>query len=647
MWTKIASPRITDSTGTAHTTFDDTDPQFFPEPDTARIIARYDSLGLADTIYITIMPAPTIDRIELSSPGSGGMEGNGFDTTWVTAKVYLEDNSYAPQGTAITFETTLGQFVPADTIIQQGGQATVKFVSAATLDTAVITAICQGLESDPPLLIPFHAGDPVDIGLISIVPGELIVGGPSGTLTVSVQDTVGHGVPNQQVSWSSTLGTITTLSITNLQGEAVAYLSPQTEAGICQVTAFTPTVPETLNFGVPIIAGYPSSIQLSSNYNTIQVQGTGGQEAATITASVMDPNGNLVPDSILVVFELLEPYPAGAQFDNGLTLDSSLTSAGQARVSLNSGYQSGPVKIQATTWDNLGNPITAQKSNITIASGPPYDIDIDYGSDPELAGENGMGGALMIEVNARVYDVYGNNVAGETAVFFSVDTTMHSIWYGPYALVDGSAVIVDTTGIAFTNLFYNSEATFKTVDVIAECTTSGSETIKDTSEVDLPLYEGDLTLNVTPLSFMFAQTGQVCVMRVKATLKDGLENRIDNAKIIFNNSLGLYFCVDSLQANASTLPYQWNTQVIWRFEMYTGPNPIDSINYQMPSFNQDNGEAILYMRAMEVNQTGTNPPYPGVFLDPLTLEVIGEVETELDNSDITSDPKNVTFRRTS
>ncbi|NQS98170.1 MAG: Ig-like domain-containing protein [candidate division Zixibacteria bacterium] len=653
---KIASPRITDSTGTAETTFDDLGPGYFTYPDSARIIGKYDPLGLADTLYIMIMPAPTIDRIELSSPASGGMEGNGYDTTSVTAKIYLEDNSYAPPGTAVEFFTTLGTFVPTDTVVQQGGNATVKFVSATSLDTAVITAECQGYVSDPPLLIPFSPGDPVDISLVSIEPSQLMVGGPSGTLTIIVQDTVGHGVSNKQVSWSTTLGTITTLSITDGLGFAVAYLSPQTEAGIAQITAFTPAVAETLNFGIPIISGLPSSIQLSSNVNTIQVQGTGGQEAATLTASVMDPNGNPVPDSILVVFELLSPYPAGAQFDNGGIIDSSLTSSGVARVSLNSGTASGPVKVQATTWEDppLNTlPITAQKSNITIASGPPYDIDIDYSSDPQIAGENGMGAALMIEVNARVSDVYGNNVSGETAVFFSVDTTMHSLWWGNYAHIEGGSIVIDTTGIAFTNLYYNSEATFKSVNVIAMCvsdTAIADTTISDTSTVILPIYEGDMVLTVTPESHMFIQVppyDDICVMRAKATLKDGLNNKINNAKVIFNNGLGLFFCADSGYANVTNLPAGWDTlsHLYWRFETFTGPNPIDSINYQLPGFNQQNGEAILYMRAIEVNSTASNPPYPGVFIDPMTLEVIGEIEATLDGSDIGSDPVNVTFRR--
>jgi hypothetical protein len=607
------------------------------------VIAKYNPLGLADTLYIMIMPAPVIDHITLTSPKSTGMLGTGFDTTTVTAYVYVTDGSYAPNGTAVHFDVTLGNVIPTDTVVTQSGQATVKYVSAAATDTAFITATCQGVVSDP-LGIPLIAGDPTFIELVSITPTTLQVGGSSGSIVVVVSDTVGNGCPSKQVSFTSTLGTITALSITNSDGYATAFLSPQTQAGIAIITAITPGVPDTLTFPVQITSGYPSSIQLTSNTNTIQVQGTGGVEAATLTASVFDANGNPAPDSILVRFELLAPIPQGAHFDNGLTIDSSLTSGGGAQVSLNSGTQSGPVKVQAVTWNSqTGASITATKSNLVIASGPPNQIDIDFGSDIAAIGTS----ALQIEVSARVFDTYGNNVSAGTAVFFSIWDTTFNIWHGPFATVLGSATTLDTTGVATTLLTYTSEHTCKQTDVIAQAI-AGEDIISDTSTISLPIYDGALELHVTPESYYFTATGPICVMRVEAVLKDGLDNPINNAKIFFSNNLGLYYCADSIRAAATNLGNGWYPSGgLWRFEQYTGPNPIDSINFNpnVTNFHQEDGQAILYMRALEVESTIQSPAYPGVFLDPQAPTVTGDLSVEVEGYDIASDPKNVTFLR--
>ena len=651
-YTSIASPAITDSTGKAYSTFDDIGAAFYTEPDSALITAKYAPLGLEATLSIIIKQAPLIDHIVLTSQGTAGMMGDGSDTTEVLAQVYLADGNFAPEGTPVNFSATLGELLPADTIVSEsGGQATVKFRSASTIDTAFIVATTGGVESNQ-IAIPFIPGDPTDIELISIVPAQLIVGGPSGTLTVMVKDTVGNGVPNQQVTWSSSLGTITSLSISNIDGLAMAFLSPQTEAGISQITAYAQGVGDTATFGVPIVSGFPSSIQLSSDVNTIQVQGTGGQEAATLTANVSDPNGNPAPDSVMVVFEILSPIPTGSQFDNGLPIDSALTSNGISRVSLNSGSASGTVKIQATTWrdwPNTSDPITAIKSNLVIASGPPVSIDIDYNPDVEMAAGNEWEAALTIEITARVADAYGNNVSEGTAVFFSIDPTEYSIWHGPFAHIDGSANLLDSTGICVTNLYYNSEDTYKDVNVIAEANSEGGTVIYDTTTVPLPLFGGELTLNVIPESWSFTADEDVAVLKCVATLNDDIGHVINNALIVYSTSAGLFFCADSEMAYIDLALNWWPDYEEWRFENYTGPNPIDIINLIVgEDWYQGEGQSILFMRAeiMEnTGATGSTPNYPGVFIDLQTPELIIEVAAAVAGSAVASDPVNVTFRR--
>ena len=646
-WFLIESPKVTDSTGTALTIFDDLGPEYYTYPDSAMIIASYEAMELSDTLYITVMPPEAIDHITLTSPGSSGMEGNGIDTTTVSARVFLEGGDYAPAGTAVHFYTTLGTLIPADTIVQQGGQAMVKFVSAASLDTAILTAESGGVISNE-LSIPFHPGSPTDIVLVWIYPPNLIVDGPPAAITVAVFDTVGHGVPNQQVSWSTTLGIITSLSITDNLGYAAAYLSPQLEAGVAVVSASTPSIANPLIFTVEISAGPPFSIDLSSDVEQLSVQGLGGQESAFLTAEVFDNYGNPVPDSILVVFELISSIPEGTAFDNGLSIDSSFIYEGEAIAVMNSGTEPGNAQVRATTWrdwPSQNEPITTSILNITIL-GPPAAIIVNPSGMPYQAEPNPFGASLKFETSALVLDENGIGLEG-VEVTFSLgpeDSSLWTQWYNPNSAYPALDVITDSSGVAYSYIYYNSEYTFNMVDIIARCESQG-DTIEDIEEgVVLPLYEGDLILDVTPPSCMFTSPGQVCVMRVRATLRDGLNNRINNAFILFSNDLGLYFFADSIYA-ASALPYNWIQMDICRFEMYTGPNPPDSINYQLPNFNQDDGEAILFMRAEEVTNYNCVPPYPGVFIDPYTMIIMGEIEAMVVGTDIHSDSQIVTFRR--
>jgi hypothetical protein len=258
-------------------------------------------------------------------------------------------------------------------------------------------------------------------------------------------------------------------------------------------------------------------------------------------------------------------------------------------------------------------------------------------------------------VSARVFDTYGNNVSAGTAVFFSISDSMINQWHGPFASILGSSTTVDTSGIATTVLTYTSESTCKDVDVIAEAIAYG-EIVSDTSTVELPIYDGELVLQVSPGSFYFTVPSQVCVMRVQATLRDGLGNYINNARIFFTTNLGLFYCADSGRAAALNLGNNWNTIgtnlncPLWRFSQYTGPNPIDSVNIKLSptyvtNFHQENGQAILYLRALETESSAQSPIYPGVFLDDMTPQVPGDLSAEVEGYDIASDPVNVTFLR--
>jgi adhesin/invasin len=645
----ISSPVVTDSSGTATSYFNDIGPEYVIEPETSLVIARYDQLGLADTLNLIIAPPPTVDYIEISTTAAGGMQGNGADTASVYAFVYLSNGEFAPTGTRVLFSANKGELTATDTIAYNGRAAT-KYISPQSTGKDTIRA--EWYEDSTvyaEVQVPLFAGAPNAIHYDSLSVDTLYVGGDPGIIYATVVDTAGNGVPSKSVYWEATLGNVPVLTITDSLGHTMALLDPQTQAGVSIVTAKVPGLQDSLVVGVPIISGFPSSIQLSSDLDQLQVQGTGGQESAALIATVKDPNGNNVPDGIKVHFELLPVVPEGATFDNNTTMDSSVTYNGEARVSLNSGIGSGPVRLRATTWKDWPDrtqPISAEKSNITIASGPPETIDIDHSSTPEEAGANIHGASLKFEVSARVTDTYGNNVSQGTAVFFSIGQDSISPWYGPmFSHIDGTSTIEDSTGTAYTYLYYSSEGTFSACDIIAWCNRPDSTYATDIADsVVLPLWDGRMELSVDPESHFFTALFPRAVMKVTATLFDGFDNPINNAKVQFANSLGMFFCCDSASANVGNLGPSWYPGSFgwWRFIQYTGPNPPPDLNQNPASFSQQDGQAIMFMRAEEMASTY----YPGVFTDPMTPEVVGEIHCVLvSDPSISSDPVSVTFRR--
>lgn len=651
-YSTIASPIITDSTGSAYTFFNDVGVGTITGIEPSTVTARYYPLNLETSLELYIQEFPPVDSIKLTSAaGTGGLQANGIDSAFVYAYVYLENGQFAPEGTRIQFSANKGTITPTDTVVHSGKAVSV-YVSPAETGTATIRA---SWKEDPnvydTLEVELRAGNPVNIILDSVEPETLNVGGSPATITATVKDTVGNGVPNQEVYWSTDLGSITLLSVTNQDGQTSAILDPQTQAGVALVTAKVSGLQDSLVIGVPILPNVASSIQLSSEFDQLQIQGTGGQESTPLIATVKDANGNNVANGVSVYFRLIN-YPAGTRFDNGEIVDTAATNAGEARVSLNSGWESGPVRVRAVTFLDTAqtDSIFAEKSNINISSGDPYIIDIDYSNSPQEAGLNMHGASLMIEVSARVFDEYGNNVSQGTAVFFSIgpDSTM-SAWYGPeHAHIDGTSIIEDTTGTAFTLLYYNSEDTYSMIDIIAECIGADS-TVQDVADsVKLPLFNGRLELIVQPPSHFFTSVHPTAYMKVIATLFDGTESPINNARLTFGTSMGLYFCCDSATCR-QTLTANWFPGPLgyWRFEQDTGPNPPDpqhgGFNQSSPQyFHQLDGQAIMWMRAEEM----ATAYYPGVFTDPLTPNTAGDVSATLTNDpSVSSDPVTVTFIR--
>jgi len=478
----VQSPMNTDSLGRAMTVFDDAGlPSINPEtgmPDSVLITARYDPMGLASSLRIMIGERNPVSLINFGVQARQLVASSG-DSTSARATCILSDGSAAPEGTTVNFEARYGSFSERTVhVTGSSGAADTWYIAGRMVTTDTLWAYVKTTQDSVVsnlVLIDLVSGPPA-IMVLGAEPWELVTNDPTSVsiVTATVMDTSGNPVrQGTLVNFSSLLGTITPSAITDIDGDAKVRLTPGTQAGVTEITATvnTGTGQITATTTVTFISGTPNQIQLTADPLQIQVKGTGGISTSTLRATVKDPNGNLVENPVSVVFELInEPPPdAGCTLGERDQVFVTQTSNGVAVASLNAGTQIGGKLIRAYTWpDSADEPeriVEVILQTVAVVAGPPFQLDIDVNDEGTDAG----GGAWVIEVSARVWDIHRNPVADRIPVVFTVDPEIANIAPG-YTGNDGVSGNA-TQGLAYAALIYNSINTFDPINISAEITT--------------------------------------------------------------------------------------------------------------------------------------------------------------------------------
>jgi len=358
-------------------------------------------------------------------------------------------------------------------------------------------------------------------------------------LTATVMDSSGYPVEaNTLVRFTTNIGFVTQFATTDEDGVARSTFSIGDSAGIATIFARTGGASDstliTVRPGLPTYIIIPPSAP-----NKIVVAGGYGRASTTIRAEVRDARGELVDEAYPVQFQLGPAIPAGANLDGVGNMTTVESNYGVASVTLNSGSQSGPVRVTARVVLPTST-ISATSVPVTIAAGPPafIDVDIDINQIEPIGG-----GQYQAEVAARVWDRYTNPVEDSTQVYWHVDPdSIASIIGG--SLTYGENLNGDQYhGLAWSKIYWNSDRTFDQVKVIAQTYGAEGDTIQgfvnaaEDSLLLLPFYPGELMV-IPSLQFHDFQPAanpnpaQVPVL-LTAMLTDYYNNAIKNARILF------------------------------------------------------------------------------------------------------------------
>ncbi|MEA3485292.1 MAG: hypothetical protein U9R03_01125 [Candidatus Aerophobetes bacterium] len=277
---------------------------------------------------------------------------------------------------------------------------------------------------------------------MNVTPQTISTGGETAAINAQVTDTVGSGVPQVQVSFYATLGTIDPpVATTNANGVATVYLTSGDDEGNATITASAADLETnaTLTIIKSTVVNIPTSIEVKQiEENQIYIKGSGNKETSKIVFVAKDSQGDLI-DNVRIQFSLM----GGSQGGEYLVPASGVTDAdGEVIATLKAGTKPLTVKIKA--WYN--NEVYTETQTIAICSGPPEGKHLSMAVEKlNIIGLKEDG--IEDLISARLADLYSNPVPEGTAVHFESD----------YSKIEGADTSTgeDATepGVAIANLY--------------------------------------------------------------------------------------------------------------------------------------------------------------------------------------------------
>ncbi len=322
----------------------------------------------------------------------------------------------------------------------ENGEASIYVTAGSPENNTSVTLIAQSGDKTSEITLTVVVPNNI---ILSVTPTTINTGGETATINAWVTDKKGQGIPQIQVSFSTTLGEISpSVATTNNNGVATTYLTSGDIEGNATITAKAGDLESQAQINIikSDVVNVPSIIEISDIETTkIYVQGSGNKETSRVTFRVLDGKGNPVKDT-RIQFSLV----GGSLGGEYLVPTSGVTDEdGEVSTTLKAGTKPGTVKIKA--WYN--DEVYTETQSITICSGPPEGKHLSIAEQIfNIAGLKWDG--IEDEISARLADLYSNPVPEGTAVHFESE----------YAKIEGADTSTgsgnDTEpGVASANLF--------------------------------------------------------------------------------------------------------------------------------------------------------------------------------------------------
>ncbi len=309
----------------------------------------------------------------------------------------------------------------------------------------------------------------VSAAAISVEASESLINpGESTHVTATVYDASGHGLSDALVIFSLSnpaLAYITSPRTTSSSGQAVATFTARDLQGTVQVMATAGSV-SNADAPLEIVIGDESaaSISLTVNPASVLVGGT-----ATVTAEVLDDNGNPVPDGTSVAFNVNSYY--------GTISPSSTTQIGFATATFTAADNSGTATIYATSGSATAS------IDIVIQQAPATAIEF-LSAEPQCIAIKGVGGTELSVIKFVVLDSNDNPVS-DVSVHFVMDGPNGGEYIDPSGDGTPDEIDVSTDGQGIAQVILHSGSVAGPVTISGTIDVSGTPMTARSSVVSI------------------------------------------------------------------------------------------------------------------------------------------------------------------
>jgi hypothetical protein len=421
----------------------------------------------------------------------------------------VEDDTDPSRNVAISSNTTTNGSAPCDVsqftaqtgipISPQPGDAItcIKYPALQSASEIIVRASVNGVVSSlngEALTLP---GTVADLE-VSVNPTTVAVSNTTDGLAVvhaTVTNTLGDGVENVRVRFTTTVGTIDRSVLSDANGETDATLvipagtpsgtaTLRVTAGGLQLTNISVPITNSSGTPTPGSGGQPAAIQfIDAQPTVIGVRGSGLPEQSVLTFQVTDTTG--APRSGVTVMFSIARIADESITPNQATTDQD----GKVQVTLTSGERalSEQVTAQVTT---VTTTLITRSNPVSILGGPPSQPNLSLAHRlANISGRVTFG--IQDQITAFVADRFGNPVPPGTAVNFTTKggaignpTTTNTLGQATATLI--SQQPIEDNGIVATLATTNGERPF--IDANGSGVCDDQDTLLPVSE---PFYDAN------------------------------------------------------------------------------------------------------------------------------------------------------------
>ncbi|OQY60197.1 MAG: hypothetical protein B6245_02575 [Desulfobacteraceae bacterium 4572_88] len=445
--------------------------------------------GVSDNITVTFVAGPVSSSGIRITATPANLSAGGSQTSVIEAEV-TDANGNPVANERITFSVVSGRISPASAITDEYGVATTTYTPPGTVPgggtsgTDTIRATSTNGTSDT-LLIGIVSAQ---IGTVSVHASNSSVAadGVSITqITATVTDSNGNPVVSgTEVNFSSTAGTLSSMSAQAVNGTASVTLTSPRNLGIATLSASVGGVSNSTQ--VTFVAGPTASVNVTANPASLIVG-----EQSSIEVVVLDANNNRVNG------ETLTFVADDGSLATGTSVSNPDGEASNAYTAPGSVPAAGIVTITVQSTDGVTGTAVIPVTGPDIAK-------IELSAVPPSLPADGKS---IARINAVVTMASGAAAPDGTPVYFGI-------------LRNGSGSLdrdMSETAGGTASVRLTSGSTPETIKLRAGTEKSGDEIRGVITDLDISYTPGSITLSVTPNSIL--GTGNATA-KVTAVLKD-------------------------------------------------------------------------------------------------------------------------------